>query len=139
MIEIFGWSVKKNSSQWTTCLGENLTKVVFQTVLNTKIWRPKKLQGFKPDWETDNFVIEVKSRNWTTPGTIGEKVLGTPYKYSKIPKLYGKPLLIVLVAYQEFECSGGKLNMFETKCEIKNEIMNLYKRHNIFYFKSSRG
>jgi len=137
MIETFGWSVKKNSSQWTTCFGENLVKVVFQVILNMKTWRPRKIRGFKPDWETDDFIIEVKSRNWTTHGTIGEKVLGTPYKYSEIPKLYGKPLLIILVAYQEFECFNGKLDMFEPKCEIKNEILNLYKKHNIYYIKFS--
>ena len=106
-------------------------------MLNYKTWRPKNKEGFKPDLETKDFIIEVKTRNWTTSGTAGEKVLGTPYKYSRVPKLYGKPLLIVLVAYQEFECSKGKLNVLTPDCEIQKEILNIYKKHNIHYIKFS--
>jgi len=131
------WSAKKMTSQWTTCLGENLVKEVFQKFHNTETWRPKKLNGFKPDLETESFIIEVKTRNWTTPGTAGEKVLGTPYKYSRVPKLYKKPLLIILLGFQEYECSSGKLNVFEPKCEIQKEILNLYNRHHIYYIKFS--
>lgn len=123
--------------QWTTRLGENLVKDVFQKILNQDIWRPKQMNGFKPDFETNKFIIEVKTRNWTTPGTAGEKVLGVPYKYSKVPKLYGKPLLIVLVGYQEYECSNGKLNVFDPDCEIQKELLTVYKKHNIHYVRFS--
>ena len=69
--------------------------------------RPEKKNHYLPDWETDDAIWEVKTRNWNTPGTAGEKVLGVPYKYSDIPRLYGKPLKIVLVAYQEHEFING--------------------------------
>ena len=46
-------------------------------------------------------MVEVKSRSWCTTGTAGEKVR-VPYKYADIPNLYNKPLMIVCVAYQEW-------------------------------------
>ena len=65
----------------------------------------EKIQGVHPDWETEDAIWEVKTRNWSVPGTAGEKILGVPYKYSDVPELYGKPLKIVCVAYQEWECT----------------------------------
>ena len=40
-------------------------------------------------------------------GNSREKVFGTMYKYSDLPQIYGKPLYIVCVAYQEWELSYG--------------------------------
>lgn len=57
----------------------------------------------KPDLECDDYVYEIKSRTYSTSGTAGEKILGVPLKYSEVPILYGKPLKIILVAYQEQE------------------------------------
>jgi hypothetical protein len=64
-------------------------------------------KDYEPDLECDDFVYEVKARSWTTPGTAGEKILGTPLKYGEVPRLYHKPLQIVLVAYQEYEARHG--------------------------------
>ena len=44
-------------------------------VLNGRVWRPKKINGYKPDWETEDGIYEAKTRNWTTSGTAGEKIL----------------------------------------------------------------
>ena len=45
----------------------------------------------------------MKTHTWCTTGTAGEKILGVPFKYSELPRLYGKPLKIICVAYQERE------------------------------------
>lgn len=65
--------------------------------------RPENRQGHRPDLETGDTIWEVKCRTWTTPGTAGDKVIGVPWKYAAAPRLYGKPLRIVLCGYQEYE------------------------------------
>ena len=100
-----------NNGQWTTKLGESL---VYDALLS-RGEHPRKLEkkgGFKPDWETDNYIYEVKTSNWWVDGTAGEKVLGTWIKYQDIPKLYGKPLRIVCVANQAYELEFGKTKFF---------------------------
>lgn len=102
---------QKNNNQWTTLLGENLVK---RTLMRNgyKVRRPICKEHYRPDFETDEYIIEVKTRNWTTSGTAGEKVFGTPYKYSDIPRLYEKPLIIVCVAFQEYEFIHGNTKIF---------------------------
>jgi len=99
--------------QWAGQLGE---KAVFY-VLNQGGKNPRRarkiISKYRPDWETDDAVWEVKTRTWCTSGTAGEKVLAVPYKYADIPVLYGKPLKIVLVGYQEWEYSHGGTIIFD--------------------------
>ena len=85
-----------NNKQWTTKLGEQLVADTLKK-MGKIVSKPKKIQKYLPDLETPEYIYEVKTRSWTTPGTAGEKVLGTPIKYSEIPKLYGKPLIIICV------------------------------------------
>ena len=101
----FGYEIiDKITNQWTTKLGEHL---VAETLLKfgENVRKPQKIEHFKPDLETDEYIIEIKTRNWTTLGTAGEKVLGVPLKYLDVPIHYDKPLLIILVGYQEYEYS----------------------------------
>lgn len=112
-----------NNGQWTTLLGE---KLVFD-VLKARGENPRKvirMDGFEPDWETDEYVYEVKTSNWWVSGTAGEKVYGTFIKYQNIPELYGKPLRIVCVAYQEEELTNGKTRYFGE---------NITKKHNLYW------
>lgn len=112
-----------NNGQWTTLLGE---KLVFD-VLKARGENPRKvirMDGFEPDWETDKYVYEVKTSNWWVSGTAGEKVYGTFIKYQNIPELYGKPLRIVCVAYQEEELTNGKTIYFGE---------NITKKHNLYW------
>ena len=47
------------------------------------------------------------------------------YKYSDIPVLYGKPLYIVLVAYQEYEYTLGNTKIFgENISERKKTLLD---------------
>lgn len=147
----FGYEIiDKKTNQWTTALGEDL---VAETLLKfgENVIKPKQIAHYRPDLETDEYIIEVKTRNWTTSGTAGEKVLGVPYKYMDVPILYEKPLLIILVGYQEYEySSNGSLDIFsnninyeiqdEKKISLekrKKEYNNFIKSMNIHYVKFS--
>ena len=72
---------QESNGNWTTLLGENLVHDVL-VLRGENPRKPKRMNGYEPDWETDEYIWEVKTRNWTTAGTAGEKVLGTMYKYS---------------------------------------------------------
>jgi|UniRef100_A0A6C0IJH3 hypothetical protein len=122
-----------NNGQWTTLLGE---KLVYD-VLQLRGENPRKVvrkDGFEPDWETDDYMYEVKTSNWWVSGTAGEKVYGTFIKYQNIPELYGKPLKIVCVAYQEEELKNGKTRYFGDNITKKTqEILDLAKSWGIEY------
>ena len=123
------------NNQWTTNLGETILKEVL-LVLKGKVWRPKTINNYKPDWETEDGIYEAKTRNWTTSGTAGEKILGTPYKYSDIPIYYGKPLYIVTIAYQEYEAIK-KFELFDTYSKRKIKMIKEWKDMDIQFIKFS--
>lgn len=125
-----------NNGQWTTLLGEGL---VFE-VLKLRGENPRKVvrkDGFEPDWETDEYMYEVKTSNWWVAGTAGEKVYGTFIKYQNIPELYGKPLRIVCVANQEEELTNGKTKYFGEKTQKTQQILDLASSWGIEYVKFS--
>ena len=128
-----------NNGNWTTKYGEELVRKQFE-MDKIPIWKPENKQGLQPDWETPEYIIEVKTRNWTTSGTAGEKVFGVPYKYSDVPKLYGKPLLIICVAYQEWELTHiPKYNIFGTNVsENKRKQLELWKSMDIHFVPFSK-
>lgn len=134
------WGNKKinetNNNQWTTKLGEGLVKWQLEQ-LGYKVTKPCKKEIYKPDWETDEFIVEVKTRNWSTTGTAGEKVLGCPLKYADIPLLYGKPLVIVCVAYQEYELTHGHTQIFNKLTGNKLKILHFFESLKIHYVKFS--
>jgi hypothetical protein len=128
---------QENNGQWTTLLGENLVRDILQ-LRGENPRKPEHKGGFNPDWETDEYIYEVKTSNWWVSGTAGEKVLGTFIKYQKIPKLYGKPLKIVCVANQEEELTNGKINYFgENITEETQQVLDLARSWNIEYVKFS--
>ena len=129
--------------QWTTVLCQDLVmealvklgrKNVRTTTSKKSSLRNKK---YDPDLECDDYVYEVKGRSWSTPGTAGEKILGVPLKYGEIPRLYKKPLQIILVGYQEYEARekfafGDLLDKNNQTPELR-ESLAFYKEHNIEY------
>jgi len=122
-----------NNGQWTTKLGEWL---VFELLarLGCAPRRPVKKGGYLVDWETDTHMVEVKTRNFSTTGTAGEKVFGTPLKYAEIPELYGKPLMIVCVGYQEYEMTHGATPIFGDKVRPKTaEFLKFYELNQITF------
>lgn len=127
---------QKNNGNWTTSLGENL---VFQVLklLGKNPRRPVEREGYRPDWECDDAIYEVKTRNWTTSGTAGEKVAGVMYKYSDIPDIYGKKLFIVCVAYQEYEYTYGTTKLWGNISEKKQAHLDLARENGIQFIKFS--
>ncbi len=138
--EVMGTKSKK---QWTTTLCQNLVKetleklerVNVETVTKkTSSLRDKK---YDPDLQCDKYVYEVKGRSWCTPGTAGEKVLGVPLKYGEVPRLYQKPLRIILVAYQEYEARHewqfGDLLDSNNQTEELRSALAYHKEHSIEY------
>ena len=115
-------------------------KLVYD-VLALRGENPRKVEkknGFLPDWETDEYMYEVKTSNWWVSGTAGEKVLGTWIKYQTIPELYGKPLRIVCVANQEYELEYGKVKYFgENVSDKTKEVLSLAKSWGIEYMRFS--
>ena len=96
-------------------------------------------KGYQPDLECDDFVWEIKWRSWTTTWTGWEKILWTPLKYSEIPKLYGKPLRIITVWYQEWEAKNGfacgnLVKPEERSTEELKKMLILFKKLDIEYF-----
>lgn len=130
-------------NQWTTMLCQDLViealirlgrKNVRTTTSKKSSLRDKK---YDPDIECDDYVYEVKGRSWTTPGTAGEKILGVPLKYGEVPRLYHKPLQIILVGYQEYEAKegfafGDLLDASKQTPELQ-ESLAFYKEHGIEY------
>jgi len=129
--------------QWTTTLCQ---EVVMEALIklgreNVKKTKPKKSslrdKKYDPDLECDDYVYEVKGRSWSTPGTAGEKILGVPLKYGELPRLYNKPLQIVLVGYQEYEArekfAFGDLLDSKNQTKELHESLAFYKEQHIEY------
>jgi hypothetical protein len=90
----------QKSGNWTTVLGEEIGRELF--ILQGKTYnKPANINGFQPDGETEENIIEVKTQTYFTSGTAGEKIMGVPHKYADIPELYKKPLKILCIACAE--------------------------------------
>jgi hypothetical protein len=102
-IEMAWGKAKSNSTKekWSGVLGEKLVRELYPNG-----WVPAKRKNGKKfeqlDWETDDFVIEVKTQCFFNGGTAQDKILGVPVKYRHMPEFYGKPLRIICVANAEF-------------------------------------
>lgn len=130
-------------NQWTTKLCQEVVKeaLVLLGRKNVRSTTSKqssiKEKKYCPDLECDDFVYEVKGRSWTTTGTAGEKILGVPLKYGELPKLYSKPLKIVLVGYQEYEAKEGFAfgDLLDSNNQTKElrDSLRYFKEHQIEY------
>lgn len=119
--------ISTKSKQWTGPFGEQLCKEAFQ-LLGKVIKRPEKKGNIKIDWETDDYMIEVKSGTHYTPGTAHEKILGVPYKYSDVYRLYGKPLKILCIGYAEKVSQDKKYHFLkEEKSPEKQNLLNYFR------------
>ncbi len=84
--------------QWTNLFGEYLCQEI-QVALGKNPFVPVTKEGFHPDVETEDQMVEAKAGTYFTTGTAHEKIAGVFFKYADVPTLYGKPLRIV--------CLGG--------------------------------
>ena len=58
-------------------------------------------------------------------------------RYSDIPDIYGKKLLVVCVAYQEYEYTHGTTKLWGNISEKKQAHLDLAKKHGIEFIKFS--
>ena len=93
-------SDRNSGGQWTTLVGEQIGRELM-ILSGESVSKPACINGFAPDLETINAVVEVKTQTYHTSGTAGEKIMGVPFKYSDVPGLYGKPVQILCIAGAE--------------------------------------
>jgi hypothetical protein len=125
----------KKTNQWTTVVGEHFVKDILIILGHQVILKPSKKESKQPDIITDKSVYEVKSRTWGTTGTAGEKIYGVPWKYCDIPRLFGKPLYIVLVAAQEQR--DGAEELLSVPTPEKKKMIEFWQSMNIHFIQLS--
>lgn len=134
------YSPEKNITQWTTKLGEGIVKNLLKN-RGMKVHRPEKKTiegiGYQVDWETKEALWEVKTRNYSTPGTAGEKIFGTIWKYSILPKIFNKPLFIVLVGYQEKEAEQRFLLFNQPLPPERQAFIQMMNSINIYFIRAT--
>lgn len=124
----------KSHGQYTTVLGETLGKELHILLGHTEYRRPKKIQRYAPDGEINSWMVEVKTQTHCTTGTAGEKILGVPFKYADVPKLYGKPLRILCIAGAEHMCRTSYGILHGTKTSIqKQKMLDIWRRMGFVY------
>lgn len=123
----------KLGAQWTNKFGEHLVEELYM-LLGKTLSKPMKIEGWQPDSEIEDAILEAKAETFMTDGTAGEKILGTPFKYSKVPRLWGKPLKIVCLGGAEKAAREDYGSLPGIKCvEEKVEFLEFFKSKNIEY------
>lgn len=133
--------------QWTTEVGEKIVEEALYMLGEkniSKITSPIVV-GCKPDLQSDKFIVEVKTGTYTTVGTADQKILAVPFKYSNVPSICGKPLLIVLVGSSEWHAGRLKFGLlpaspfsciFNNTTDLSMDVSTILKHNrdkNIFY------
>jgi hypothetical protein len=103
-------------------------------LMGKDVTKPIKKNNYQPDSEVDDAILESKAQTFYTGGTAGEKILGSPFKYSEIPELYGKPLKIVCMGGAEKVCRELYGNLPGTKCSPqKTKFLDFFRENGIEY------
>ena len=123
----------KLDKQWTKNFGEHISEEI-NYLLGKIVTKPIKKNHYVPDLEVDDAIIEVKTQTYKTTGTAGEKILGCPFKYAEIPRLYNKKLIIICIGGAEKACREEYGNLEGNKCSTeKNEFLEFFKSKKIEY------
>lgn len=111
--------------QWTHKFGELIGEDLMRLHGEYLTRRQVHVDNLRVDFETTNYVIEVKTGTYRTSGTAHEKILGTPLKYAHVPKKTHKKLYILCIAGAE---------RYMRKFHFMDEqrvLVNVYKALNI--------
>jgi hypothetical protein len=123
--------------QWTTVVGEQIGRELFLLV-GKDVRKPANKNGYEPDLETNDELVEVKTQTFYTAGTAGEKILGVPFKYAEIPELYGKPLKILCIGGAERASRENYGNLPGPKCTPpKQKMLDAWRECGIEYMAAS--
>jgi hypothetical protein len=127
----------KLDKQWTNMFGEHLCEEIY-TLLGKVVTKPGKKEHYHPDREVDDSMLEAKVGTYFTTGTAHEKILGCPFKYAEVPRLYGKPLKILCMGGAEKMCRESYGNLSGAKCSPeKKEFLDFFKQKGIEYVGAS--
>lgn len=117
----------KLDKQWTNRFGEYICQDLY-TLQGHTVTKPECKNHYQPDWMTQTDIVEAKAQTHFTSGTAGEKILGTPFKYAEVPRLYNKPLTIVCMGGAEAICRNCYGNLMGDKISSeKQAILDFYK------------
>ncbi len=101
-------------------------------MLGHTVTKPERKNHYEPDRETNQFIVEAKTETFFTTGTAGEKILGCPFKYAEVPKLFGKPLRILCMGGAEKAAREEYGNLPGLKMsEDKKEFIDFFKAKQI--------
>lgn len=118
--------------QWTNKFGEHLCEELCILAGKTPT-KPVKKEHFQPDTEVEDSIWEAKAGTYYTIGTAHEKILGCPFKYAEVPRLYSKPLRILCMGGAEQICKE-KYGNLGSECSLeKKTILDCYKSLGIEY------
>ena len=135
LIKYLNYPLDKYTCQWTNRFGEELVKEALiklgkKNVTSAKTIKNEHGKNYQLDIQCDDYLYEVKTRNWTTCGTAGEKILGIPLKYSGVTE-NGKTVKIILIGYAEYEAKHdfafGNLFQIETCNKNAQNILKTFK------------
>jgi hypothetical protein len=119
--------------QWTNKFGEHICEEIC-ILLKKNPTKPKNMNHFEPDIETEDSIWEAKAGTYYTDGTAGEKILGTPFKYAEVPVLYNKPLKILCMGGAEKACRIQYGNLIGDKTTTqKKKFLEFFKENKIEY------
>jgi len=123
----------KLDKQWTNKFGEHICEELY-TLLGARVTKPNVRNRYQPDGETEAEILEAKAQTFYTPGTAGEKILGVPFKYAEVPRLYGKPLRVICMGGAEQVCrkSYGNLPGSRTSAE-KQKFLDFFKEMGVTF------
>lgn len=117
----------KLEKQWTNKFGEHICEEII--LLQGKSFsKPVKKEHYQPDCQDADAIWEAKAGTFFTDGTAGEKILGCPFKYARIPSLYEKPLKILCMGGAEKVCRESYGNLPGDQCSSeKKEFLDFYR------------
>lgn len=128
------------TKMWTGVLGERICKDLLTALGHTLL--PKKKytwdgETHQTDGEIENFIVEVKTETYHTPGTAGDKILGTDRKYAGLPSVAHKGVMIICVAYAERYAERSGLFYTPDLPQHHRERNDLNYRQQIYYIRAT--
>jgi hypothetical protein len=128
--DVWGRKLTNKEKDWSGPFGQNLVNE-FMKISGQQVTIPEPINGLKPDLETDTHIIEVKTQTFFTPGTAGEKIMGVPFKYASVPRLFGKPLLVITLACAEKRSYEYGIFPGPFRSPEQQEMIDYYESKNI--------
>lgn len=100
--DIWGRNLTGKKKDWSGPFGEQIAMELL-IIMGGNPRKPKKVDNMQLDLETDDLIVEVKTKTYFTTGTASEKNGNVPFKYADLIDKFNKPLKILLIAGAESE------------------------------------